>query len=152
MDVTRGRAGTSNTWTSAFRPRLKSISVRCGGRDSVPFQSSFGAEQGSALNDGQWHSVDLNSRRGRLSIIVDKEEGGSAHATHSFPVTVESHLFFGGCPPENDRQECRNPFNIFQGCMRLLTLDDQIVDLIMVQKKQLGIYSNLQIDMCGIID
>ncbi|KAK5889491.1 hypothetical protein CesoFtcFv8_015492 [Champsocephalus esox] len=107
---------------------------------------------GSALNDGQWHSVGLNSRRGRLSIIVDKEEGGSAHAAHSFPVTVESHLFFGGCPPENDRQECRNPFNIFQGCMRLLTLDDQIVDLIMVQTRQLGIYSNLQIDMCGIID
>lgn len=36
--------------------------------------------------------------------------------------------------------------------MRLLTLDNQNVDLIMVQQKQLGIYSNLQIDMCGIID
>ena len=36
--------------------------------------------------------------------------------------------------------------------MRLLSLDDQIVDLILVQQKQLGVYSNLQIDMCGIID
>ncbi|XP_063741599.1 contactin-associated protein-like 4 isoform X1 [Eleginops maclovinus] len=107
---------------------------------------------GSALNDGQWHSVELNSRRGRLSIIVDKEEGGSAHATPSFPVAVKSHLFFGGCPPENHRQECRNPFNVFQGCLRLLTLDDRLVDLILVQLKQLGIYSNLQIDMCGIIN
>ncbi|XP_041804256.1 contactin-associated protein-like 4 [Chelmon rostratus] len=107
---------------------------------------------GSALNDGQWHSVELNARRGRLSVTVDKEEGGSAQASPSFPVTIESHLFFGGCPAEDDKQECRNPFNVFQGCMRLLTLDDQNVDLILVQQQQLGVYSNLQIDMCGIID
>ncbi|XP_051266760.1 contactin-associated protein-like 4 isoform X2 [Dicentrarchus labrax] len=107
---------------------------------------------GSALNDGQWHSVELNSRRGRLSITVDKEEGGSAQASPSPPVTIERHLFFGGCPTEDDRQECRNPFNVFQGCMRLLTLDNKNVDLIMVQQKELGIYSNLQIDMCGIMD
>lgn len=36
--------------------------------------------------------------------------------------------------------------------MRLLTLDNQDVDLIMVQQKELGTFSNLQIDMCGIID
>uniref|UniRef100_A0A4W6C9I6 Contactin associated protein like 3 n=1 Tax=Lates calcarifer TaxID=8187 RepID=A0A4W6C9I6_LATCA len=87
---------------------------------------------GSALNDGQWHSVELNSRGGRLTIAVDKGEGG--------------------CPAEGDSQGCRNPFNVFQGCMRLLTVENQNVDLIMVQQKQLGNYSNLQIDMCGIID
>uniref|UniRef100_A0A3B4ZJD8 Contactin-associated protein-like 4 n=1 Tax=Stegastes partitus TaxID=144197 RepID=A0A3B4ZJD8_9TELE len=101
---------------------------------------------GAALNDGQWHSVELNSRRGRLTVAVDKEEGGSAQASPSFPVTIES------CPAEDTSQECRNPFNVFQGCMRLLTLDNQNMDLIMVQQKQLGSYSNLQIDMCGIID
>lgn len=36
--------------------------------------------------------------------------------------------------------------------MRLLAVGEQTVDLIMVQRKQLGTYSNLQIDMCGIID
>ncbi|KAM4551627.1 contactin-associated protein-like 4 isoform 1-T1 [Odontesthes bonariensis] len=107
---------------------------------------------GSALNDGQWHSVELNSKRGRLTISVDKEEGGSAQASPSFTVTTESDLFFGGCPSQDDSQECRNPFNVFQGCMRLLTVDNQDMDLIMVQQKQLGNYSNLQIDMCGIID
>lgn len=49
---------------------------------------------GSTLNDGQWHSVELSSRRGRLSVTVDNEE--SARASPSFPVTIESHLFFGG--------------------------------------------------------
>lgn len=51
---------------------------------------------GSALNDGQWHSVELNSRRGRLSITVDKEEGGGAQASPTFPVAIQSQLFFGG--------------------------------------------------------
>uniref|UniRef100_A0A667WNY4 Contactin associated protein like 3 n=1 Tax=Myripristis murdjan TaxID=586833 RepID=A0A667WNY4_9TELE len=87
---------------------------------------------GSALNDGQWHSVELYSRRGRLTISVDGDEGATAHA--------------------NSGQECSNPFNVFQGCMRLLTLDNQPVDLIMVQQRLLGNYSDLQIDMCGIID
>uniref|UniRef100_A0A4W6CNY4 Contactin associated protein like 3 n=1 Tax=Lates calcarifer TaxID=8187 RepID=A0A4W6CNY4_LATCA len=110
---------------------------------------------GSALNDGQWHSVDLTSGRGRLTLAVDKEEGGVAHASPSFPVAVGRQLFFGGkrgCPAEDDSQECRNPFDIFQGCMRLLTVDNQPVDLILVQQRLLGNYSQLQIDMCGIID
>ncbi|XP_044222865.1 contactin-associated protein-like 4 isoform X1 [Thunnus albacares] len=107
---------------------------------------------GSGLNDGQWHSVELNSRRGRLTISVDKEEGGVAHASPSFPVSIGSQLFFGGCPAEENSQGCKNPFNIFQGCMRLLTVENQPVDLIMVQQRLLGNYSHLQIDMCGIID
>lgn len=67
-----------------------------------------------------------------------------------------SFCFFStisGCPAEDDsRLECRNPFNVFQGCMRLIAVDGQSVDLIQVQQKQLGNHSGLQIDMCGIID
>lgn len=51
---------------------------------------------GSALNDGQWHSVELMSRRGHLTVTVDGDEGASAHASPSFPVTTGSQLFFGG--------------------------------------------------------
>ncbi|MEQ2303946.1 hypothetical protein AMECASPLE_021964 [Ameca splendens] len=50
---------------------------------------------GSALNDGQWHVVDLTSRRGHLTVSVDKQ-GGVAHASPSFPVAVSNHIFFGG--------------------------------------------------------
>ncbi|XP_076599800.1 contactin-associated protein-like 4 [Chaetodon auriga] len=107
---------------------------------------------GSALNDGQWHSVELICRRGHLVVVVDGDEGTSAHASPSFPVTTGSHLFFGGCPAEGSSQECMNPFRAFQGCMRLLTVDSQPVDLIMVQQRLMGNYSHLQIDMCGIID
>ncbi|XP_008284255.1 contactin-associated protein-like 4 [Stegastes partitus] len=107
---------------------------------------------GSGLNDGQWHSVELNFRQDHLSITVDKDEGATAHTSIPLPLTSHSQLFFGGCPPQTSSQDCRNPFKVFQGCMRLLTLDDQIVDLISVQQRLLGNYSHLQIDMCGIVD
>ncbi|XP_028982917.1 contactin-associated protein-like 4 isoform X2 [Betta splendens] len=105
---------------------------------------------GSALNDAQWHSVDLSSRRGHLTIAVDGE-GATAHP-NLFPITTGDKVFFGGCPTEGSSQKCVNPFGAFQGCMRLLTVDKQHVDLIMVQQRQLGNYSHLQVDMCGIID
>uniref|UniRef100_UPI0037E86000 contactin-associated protein-like 4 n=1 Tax=Semicossyphus pulcher TaxID=241346 RepID=UPI0037E86000 len=107
---------------------------------------------GSALSDGQWHSVELISRRGHLMIAVDDDEGAAAHASPSFLITAGSQLFFGGCPADESRQECKNPFKAFQGCMRLLTVDNKPVDLIMVQQRLMGNYSHLQIDMCGIID
>uniref|UniRef100_A0A8C4F3Y9 Contactin associated protein like 3 n=1 Tax=Dicentrarchus labrax TaxID=13489 RepID=A0A8C4F3Y9_DICLA len=107
---------------------------------------------GSGLNDGQWHSVELNSRQDHLSITVDKDEGATAHTSIPLPLTADSQLFFGGCPVQKSSQECRNPFKVFQGCMRLLTLDNQPVDLIKVQQRLLGNYSHLLIDMCGIID
>lgn len=57
-----------------------------------------------------------------------------------------------GCPAEESDPECANPFGAFQGCMRLLFVDDQLVDLIKVLQRLLGNYSHLKIDMCGIID
>ncbi|XP_069000309.1 contactin-associated protein-like 4 [Embiotoca jacksoni] len=108
---------------------------------------------GSSLNDGQWHSVYLISGRGRLTVTVDGDEGASTHASPSFLVTSGAQLFFGGCPADSSSsQECVNPFKAFQGCMRLLTVDKQPVDLIKVQQRLMGNYSHLQIDMCGIID
>lgn len=63
------------------------------------------------------------------------------------------HVFSSsGCPDQESSPECTNPFRVFQGCIRLLTLDNQPVDLIKVQQRLLGNYSHLQIDMCGIID
>lgn len=140
---------------------------------------------GSALNDGQWHSVKLVSRRGHLTVAVDGDDGTFAHASPPFLVTTGSHLFFGGksntcviphysdwfrvvswvlfgwlsdvlssggCPAEGNSQECMNPFKAFQGCMRLLTVDSQPVDLIKLQQRLMGNYSHLQIDLCGITD
>uniref|UniRef100_A0A672IUR0 Contactin associated protein like 3 n=1 Tax=Salarias fasciatus TaxID=181472 RepID=A0A672IUR0_SALFA len=107
-------------------------------------------QQGSSLNDGQWHSVELHFSQDHLSITVDKDEGATAHT--SFKPSNKFLFPFSGCPSQGSSKECRNPFKVFQGCMRLLTLDGQLVDLIKVQQRLLGNYSDLQIDMCGIVD
>lgn len=49
---------------------------------------------GSALNDGQWHSVDLSVRRGRLILAVDKSDMSTV--TISFPVMPANQIFLGG--------------------------------------------------------
>ncbi|XP_029683615.1 contactin-associated protein-like 5 isoform X2 [Takifugu rubripes] len=107
---------------------------------------------GSGLNDGQWHSVELNSGQDHLSITVDKDEGATAQISILLPLTANTQIFFGGCPHQESVAECRSPFRGFQGCMRQFALDKQPVDLLMVQQRLLGNYSYLQIDMCGIID
>nr|XP_040040806.1 contactin-associated protein-like 4 isoform X2 [Gasterosteus aculeatus aculeatus] len=109
-------------------------------------------QRGSGLNDGQWHYVELNSRHDHLSITVDTDEGATAHTSIPLLLTTDSQLFFGGCPAQEGSPQCKNPFKVFQGCMRLLTVDNQPVDLIKVQQRLLGKYSHLQIDMCGITD
>ncbi|KAK2822855.1 hypothetical protein Q5P01_022920 [Channa striata] len=136
---------TGTVWLYLSEARLR-LQIHKDGRAQLELSAGF------ALNDGQWHSVDVTSRRGRLSIAVDEAEGGLAHASPSFPVSVGRQLFFGGCPAEDNHPGCRNPFDTFQGCMRLLSVDNEAADLILVQQRRLGNYSQLQIDMCGIID
>ncbi|KAG7242295.1 hypothetical protein INR49_023970 [Caranx melampygus] len=133
----------STVWLYLSEARLR-LRINKGGR--APLELSAG------LNDGQWHSVEMTSIQDRLSITVDKDEGATVHTSIPLPLTADSQLFFGGCPAQQSSQGCRNPFDMFQGCIRLLTLDDQPVDLIKVQQRLLGNYSHLQIDMCGIID
>ncbi|CAM4728856.1 unnamed protein product [Leuciscus chuanchicus] len=105
---------------------------------------------GANLNDGQWHSVELVVRRGRLAITLDQTD--SSAATSSFPVAPDRQIFLGGCPNTEDGTVCRNPFNVFQGCMRLIRTDTGLVDLIKVQQMLFGNFSDLQMDMCGIVD
>uniref|UniRef100_A0A8C7I348 Contactin-associated protein-like 4 n=1 Tax=Oncorhynchus kisutch TaxID=8019 RepID=A0A8C7I348_ONCKI len=137
------QVGSLWLYLSETRVRLQ---IHKAGRILLDVVTGFG------LNDGQWHSVDLTARRGRLTITVDKEESSTAHASPSFPVVSGNNLFFGGCPDSKNNQECRNPFNVFQGCMRHIHVDNNAVDLIKVQQMLIGNYSDLQIDMCGIID
>ncbi|KAM7325705.1 hypothetical protein ACRRTK_015958 [Alexandromys fortis] len=40
----------------------------------------------------------------------------------------------------------------FQGCMQLIQIDDQLVDLNEVAQRKPGSFANVTIDMCAIID
>uniref|UniRef100_A0A3B1IS72 Contactin associated protein like 3 n=1 Tax=Astyanax mexicanus TaxID=7994 RepID=A0A3B1IS72_ASTMX len=131
------QAGTLWIYLSDARIRLQ---IHKAGRIVVDITA------GSALNDGQWHSVELSVRRGRLILAADKAD--TSTTTTSFPVMPANHIFLGG----RVNPHLLNLFSVFQGCMRLIHLDGSLVDLIKVQQMLIGNFSGLQMDLCGIVD
>ncbi|XP_014797567.1 PREDICTED: contactin-associated protein-like 4 isoform X3 [Calidris pugnax] len=107
---------------------------------------------GAGLNNGQWHSVSFSAKRNRLSVTVDNEVMSSAHASIPLQIYSGDAFYFGGCPNSGNISECNTSFGAFQGCMRLISIGNKGVDMISVQQNIFGNFSDLQIDLCGIID
>lgn len=92
------------------------------------------------------------SRQEARSSSVVRLRSLSRYPRHAPSLLTPALSWLSGCPPEGETQRCRNTFGAFQGCMRLLSIDGQPVDFMMVQQRLLGNYSQLQIDVCGITD
>ncbi|GAB5582496.1 contactin-associated protein-like 4 isoform X1 [Prionailurus iriomotensis] len=107
---------------------------------------------GVGLNDGQWHSISLSAKRNHLSVVVDGQVASVASSLGSEQTYSGGTYYFGGCPDNSFGSKCKNPVGGFQGCMRLISVSNKVVDLISVQQGSLGNFSDLQIDSCGITD
>ncbi|XP_074669083.1 contactin-associated protein-like 4 [Strix aluco] len=107
---------------------------------------------GAGLNNGQWHSVSFSVKRNRISVVVDNDVTSSAYASIPLQIYSGDAFYFGGCPSSGNISECNTSFGGFQGCMRLISIGNKAVDMISVQKNVFGNFSDLQIDLCGIID
>ncbi|XP_043381120.1 contactin-associated protein-like 5 isoform X2 [Chelonia mydas] len=107
---------------------------------------------GSNLHDGLWHSVNINARRHRITLTLDNDVAAAGHATTLSQIYSGKSYYFGGCPDNFTDSQCLNPITAFQGCMRLIFIDNQPKDLILVQQGSLGNFSDLHIDLCDIKD
>uniref|UniRef100_A0A8C8AW56 Contactin-associated protein-like 4 n=1 Tax=Otus sunia TaxID=257818 RepID=A0A8C8AW56_9STRI len=107
---------------------------------------------GAGLNNGQWHSVSFSVKRNRISVVVDNDVTSSAYASIPLQIYSGDAFYFGGCPSSGNISECNTSFGGFQGCMRLISIGNKAVDMISVQQNVFGNFSDLQIDLCGIID
>uniref|UniRef100_A0A672V786 Contactin associated protein family member 5 n=1 Tax=Strigops habroptila TaxID=2489341 RepID=A0A672V786_STRHB len=107
---------------------------------------------GTNLHDGLWHSVNINARRHRITLTLDNNAATASHATTASRIYSGNSYYFGGCPDNFTNSQCLNPITAFQGCMRLIFIDNQPKDLILVQQGSLGNFSDLHIDLCGIKD
>nr|XP_048299699.1 contactin-associated protein-like 5 [Myodes glareolus] len=116
--------------------------------------AGHGAEilTGSDLNDGLWHSVSINARRNRVTLTLDHDAASPAPDTSRLSIYSGNSYYFGGCPDNLSDSQCLNPIKAFQGCMRLIFIDNQPKDLISVQQGSLGNFSDLHIDLCSIKD
>uniref|UniRef100_A0A8D0HL23 Contactin associated protein family member 5 n=1 Tax=Sphenodon punctatus TaxID=8508 RepID=A0A8D0HL23_SPHPU len=115
-------------------------------------ENSMEISAGSSLHDGLWHSVNINARRHRITLTLDNDAASSVHATTLMQIYSGNSYYFGGCPDNFTDSQCLNPITAFQGCMRLIFIDNQPKDLILVQQGSLGNFSDLHIDLCGIKD
>uniref|UniRef100_A0A6Q2Y6L1 Contactin associated protein 2 n=1 Tax=Esox lucius TaxID=8010 RepID=A0A6Q2Y6L1_ESOLU len=111
--------------------------------------SRIDISSGSALNDGQWHAVRLVAKENSVTLMIDGDEASAVRTTT--PITVRSggtyHLggyFLPSLAPPTQRS--------FQGCMQAILLDDQPADMHAVEKGIVGVFENVSLDMCAIID
>uniref|UniRef100_A0A4W5PRV8 Contactin associated protein-like 5a n=1 Tax=Hucho hucho TaxID=62062 RepID=A0A4W5PRV8_9TELE len=96
---------------------------------------------GHRVNDGLWHSVSLSSRS--LQLVWQM----------FCYVNILLLCVPLGCPSLSPADPgCENPTLAFQGCMRLISINSQPMDLNQVQQGRLGNYKELQFDTCGIHD
>lgn len=116
---------------------------------SEPGQPLQSITTGAVLNDGLWHSVSVSAKGSYLSLLVD---GDTAQTLMSVEIHLGDTYYFGGCPNNSSSFGCEHSFGGFQGCLRLISVGDKVVDPIAVQQGVLGSFSDLQIDSCGIID
>uniref|UniRef100_A0A8C2TQG6 Contactin associated protein family member 5 n=1 Tax=Coturnix japonica TaxID=93934 RepID=A0A8C2TQG6_COTJA len=108
--------------------------------------------EGTNLHDGLWHSLNINARRHRITLTLDNNAASASHATTVSRIYSGNSYYFGGCPDNFTDSQCLNPTAAFQGCMRLIFIDNQPKDLILVQQGSLGNFSDLHIDLCDIKD
>ncbi|KAJ1190526.1 hypothetical protein NDU88_007264, partial [Pleurodeles waltl] len=107
---------------------------------------------GTAVNDGLWHSVNINARRHRITLTLDNGLTSPVHANSLLQIFSGDRYYFGGCSKNSNDSPCLYPFAGFQGCMQLIFIDNQPMDLVLMQQGILGNYSDLHIDLCSIRD
>uniref|UniRef100_A0A8B9CX69 Contactin associated protein family member 4 n=1 Tax=Anser brachyrhynchus TaxID=132585 RepID=A0A8B9CX69_9AVES len=115
-----------------------------------PGKAMSGISAGAGLNNGQWHSVLFSAKRNRIILIVDNDMTSSAYSSISLQIYSADTFYFGGEILLIAYLCCS--FGGFQGCMQLISIGNKAVDMNSVQQNIFGNFSDLQIDLCGIID
>ncbi|XP_076011126.1 contactin-associated protein-like 5 [Genypterus blacodes] len=101
---------------------------------------------GHRVNDGLWHSVSVDTRNLQMTLTLDNEPASTIQLWDKLESRDMFH--FGGCPST----KCHNPTLAFQGCMQLIFINSQPVNLSHIQQGMLGNYNQLQFDICNIRD
>uniref|UniRef100_A0A8C8A4R0 Contactin associated protein 1 n=1 Tax=Otus sunia TaxID=257818 RepID=A0A8C8A4R0_9STRI len=107
---------------------------------------------GHRLNDGFWHSVQLVARDGSAVVTIDDDDGAEFRVAHPFHLRTGNQYFFGGCPKPASVTGCRSNQTAFHGCLQMLNVDLQPVDVELLVQHRLGQYFNVLFNVCGITD
>ncbi|XP_053217891.1 contactin-associated protein 1 [Podarcis raffonei] len=107
---------------------------------------------GYRLNDGFWHSVALMVRETMAVITIDDQNDASFRVDRDIQLRTGNQYFFGGCPKPASRTGCASNQTAFHGCMQMVSVDRQPIELDMVRLHRLGKYFEVYFNVCGITD
>ncbi|KAM6985877.1 contactin-associated protein-like 5 [Aplochiton taeniatus] len=104
---------------------------------------------GQKVNDGLWHSVNLDTRNLQITLTLDNEPASTIELGEQ--LNAEDNFYFGGCP-SSTVSGCKKPMLAFQGCMQHVVINSQPMNLNNVHQGLLGNFNELQFDSCAIHD
>ncbi|XP_069067610.1 contactin-associated protein-like 2 isoform X2 [Pleurodeles waltl] len=107
---------------------------------------------GSGLNDGQWHEVRFEAKENLAVLTIDGDEASAVQINSPLQVKTGMKYFFGGFHQQMNSSDHSLLQHFFQGCMQLIHVDDQLVDLRAIEQGDPENFANVSIDMCAIID
>uniref|UniRef100_A0A4W5PQA9 Contactin associated protein-like 5a n=1 Tax=Hucho hucho TaxID=62062 RepID=A0A4W5PQA9_9TELE len=152
-----------NVTFSCSEPQLVSTTFLSSSSSFLSLPATQSASAGFAVHfqfrtwnpDGLLLSTQLALEPQRLELQISNSRLRLTHHTSaqqkeevSTATRVQSVT---GCPSLNILG-CENPTLAFQGCMRLISINSQPMDLNQVKQGRLGNYKELQFDTCGIHD
>ncbi|XP_029391390.1 contactin-associated protein-like 2 isoform X1 [Mus pahari] len=114
--------------------------------------SQIDISSGSGLNDGQWHEVRFLAKENFAVLTIDGDEASAVRTNSPLQVKTGEKYFFGGFLNHMSNASYSALQPSFQGCMQLIQVDDQLVNLYEVAQRKPGSFANVTIDMCAIID
>ncbi|XP_069504410.1 contactin-associated protein-like 2 isoform X2 [Ambystoma mexicanum] len=119
---------------------------------TLPRINHIDVSSGSGLNDGQWHEVRFEAKENVAVLTIDGEEASAVEINSPLQVKTGKKYFFGGVPAQMNTSDHSLRQLFFQGCMQLIHVDEQLVDLHAIEQGNPENFANVSIDMCAIID
>ncbi|KTF81564.1 hypothetical protein cypCar_00012130 [Cyprinus carpio] len=115
-------------------------------------QNSAQVLSGQNLNDGQWHSIAVEVKGQKVSLTVNNQKPVTMETSGLIQNMQRTSIFIGGCPLFQCDFNCENPNKGYQGCLRLLFINNHPVDILQIQQETLSNYSQISFDVCNIQD
>ncbi|KAA0707578.1 Contactin-associated protein-like 5 [Triplophysa tibetana] len=107
---------------------------------------------GQNLSDGQWHSIAVQVKGQKLTLNVDNQKPVTLETRGLSNTVQKTTIYFGGCPVSQSGFIRENPDRGYQGCFRLLFINNHPVNFLQVQQDSLANFSQISFDVCNIQD
>ncbi|XP_051528143.1 contactin-associated protein-like 5 isoform X1 [Myxocyprinus asiaticus] len=108
--------------------------------------------RGQSLSAGLWHSVVVTVKSQKVSLTVDNQKPVLMEISGLSNSVQKTTIYFGGCPLSQSSFVCENPSSGYQGCFRLLYINNHPVNFLQIQQEYLSNFSQISFDVCSIQD